>query len=299
MAASKECWIEKPAGAEYDLTILKHVPEFESKKLEVDPDLVNKHGEHEWHNIPAETFDVRWLNYGENREKKASKKSMYEVQEICMYETPKKVLDCRKLLKLPPVEKNPKCKLPHYLIFNVVLPTYQPGLWSNLADGSAQHFIVVCTVDPEVVQRYEDEKKEPLSAEKLFERFLYKPGPPVENYSNVRRRLKCINRMSNFNPDKSQFNWAMTNMIKSYNGTPFLIRDSSSFYIEDNFAVVTVDINIFGRLAKNSLWQVRQSVELCVMDICLFVEGDGKDNDELPENILCAFRCSKSKVFPR
>jgi len=295
MAANNR-FVEKPKGAEFELTVFKRIPEYEKKNLEKDPDNVNKHAEHEWHNIPAETFDVRWLDYGTNKEKKPSKKSLYEAVEICMYELPKKNLDCRKLLKLPPVKKNPKCELPYYLIFNVVMPTYEPGLWSNLQDGTAQHFIIICTLNSEVIKRYEEGNN--LPAEKLLERFLYKPGPPVENYSNVRRRLKCINRMSNFNPDTSNFSWAMTNMVKTYNGTPFLIRDSSSFIIEDDYAVVTVDVNKFGRLAKNSLWQVRSCVYQSVMDICLFLEGHGDKNEELPENILVAFRISKCKIFP-
>merc|ERR1739848_899939 len=102
----------------------------------------------------------------------------------------------------------------------------------------------------------------PTEAERLLSNFLYDP----ENTSAdepIRRRLKCINRLSN----KQSFNLLLGPLVRKYNGIPFLIRDSSSFSLDTEknksgqtmkrWAIVNVDINKFGKLAKKSLWGVR------------------------------------------
>merc|ERR1740123_2395152 len=113
----------------------------------------------------------------------------------------------------------------------------------------------VCQITQECVDRWVNADNEneqgPTEADRLLVRFLYKPEPPHGDY-NLRRRLKAIVRMANAETVQGQMSILnpLSPMISGYNGTPFLLRDSTSFREKDHFMVLTVDVNLFGKMAK-------------------------------------------------
>lgn len=221
---------------------------------------------------------------------------MYRILKVCLYFSDKANIDPRENLDLPENPDFPeKCQLPEYLIINVCVPHYEPGLLSNTTEGPSTMLMALCKITDECRDRWVNDK--PSEADKLLVRFLYKPTPPEGNY-NLRRRLKCIVRMANFGAKIIDFGWTLEQVVSRYNGTPFLLRDSTRFSEGPNFVNVTADANHFGRLAKNSLWSCRPYTLHAVNDVCMIIEGDGEDNDELEENVVVAFRVAKLPFFP-
>jgi len=267
-----------------------------------DPEEITTHYQvHDWHNLTGTEFDVRQKDYNKKKANSETGKDksgpvMYRVLKTCLYFGDNANIDPRENLDLPEDPDFPKkCELPEYLIINVCVPHYEPGLLSNTTDGPSTMLMAVCKITDECRQRWVDDK--PSEADRLLVRFLYKPSPPEGNY-NVRRRLKCIVKMANFGAKIINFGWTLDQVVQRYNGTPFLLRDSTCFFEGPNYVVVTADANHFGRLAKNSLWSCRPFTLNAVNDVCMMIEGDGDDNDELSENVVIAFRLAKLPFFP-
>jgi len=278
----------------------------ERSDLEINPSsdaekVTKDYKVNDWHNLTGTEFEVRQKDYNEEKAKgetgkKPSGPVMYRVLECCMYYSDNANIDPRENLTLPENPNFPaKCKLPEYLIINVCVPNYKPGIFGNQTEGPSTMLMAVCKISEDCLNRWVNDK--PSEADRLLYRFLYNPTPPEGNY-NVRRRLKCIVRMVNFKAQIIEFGWGLEQVVARYNGTPFLLRDSTRFYEGKNYMVVTADANHFGRLAKNSLWSCRPYTKHAVNDVCMIIEGAGDDNDELEENCVVAFRVSKVPFFP-
>jgi len=255
----------------------------------------------DWHNIPGDGFPARQkdcscLRKGGGTGKGPSGETLYQIINMCHWFGEEAERDPRKYLDLPEDPDFPeKCKLPEYLVVNLCVPNYQPAIFRNITAGPSTTLLAVAKITDECRRRYEN--GEPNEADRLLERFLYRPEPPKGDY-NVRRRLKCIVKMANYGCDAVRFGHVMNQVVSRYNGTPFLLRDSTSFYEEsDKSMVVTADANLFGRLAKNSLWKCRTYSVNAVMDCCCIIEADADDNDELPENTFLSWRM-KCPIFP-
>merc|ERR1712038_1864490 len=142
-------------------------------------------------------------------------------------------------------------------------------MFSVTTVGPCSNTTIICELSKESKDRWL--KKKPTEAERLLSNFLYDPENTSADAS-IRRRLKCINRLSN----QQTFNLLLGPLVRKYNGVPFLIRDSSSFALDTEktkggqtmkrWAIVNVDINKFGKLAKKSLWGVRGHAKTSVMD---------------------------------
>jgi len=293
--------IDKVKKANSEPVVLTERVELEESPLSDSEEITKTYNVHDWHNLTGTQFDVRQKNYFQLKAdggtgKAPSGPGMYRVLKSCMYYGESANIDPRENLDLPFNPDFPeKCQLPEYLVVNVCVPHYEPGLLQNATEGPSTMLMAVCKITDECVKRWVDD--EPNEADKLLVRFLYKPTPPEGNY-NVRRRLKCIVRMVNFGAEVVNFGWALKQVVSQYNGTPFLLRDSTRFFEGKNFMVVTADANHFGRLAKNSLWSCRPYTLHAVNDVCMIIEGTGDDNEELNENVVFAMRLAKLPFFP-
>jgi len=264
--------------------------------------ITDYYGLFDWHNIPGDEFPARLkdcsqLRNGGESGKGNSKESLYRIVKMIHFFHPEAQRDPRHLLNLPEDPDFPEsCRLPEYLVINVCIPNYQPGMFLliNVTEGPSTTFLAVAKITDACKRRYVDGN--PNEADRLLERFLYRPEPPVGNY-DVRRRLKCIVKMANYGCESVQFGRVLNQLVRSYNGTPFLLRDSTSFYEDNKSVVVTADANLFGRLAKNSLWRCRPYSVNAVMDCCCIIEADQEQNDELPENTFLSWRM-KAPIFP-
>lgn len=129
---------------------------------------------------------------------------------------------------------------------------------------------------------------------RLLHRFTARETDP-----DLRLRFKCISRIVNLesagigNPAKK--------LIQTYNGTPFLIRTTSTFHYGQSYFEVDVDVHRFSYLARLGLSGVRERIKDVIFDLAFVVEGH--TDDELPEQILSSQRLSKldlstAKTFP-
>lgn len=267
-----------------------------------DPEQITKEYKiWDWHNLTGTEFEVRQKDYNiqksrGNTGKALSNLSNYRVENIIHYFGKTANTDPSQNLDLPVNDDFPEaCKLPEYLVLNICVPHYEPGFVRNETVGPTTMLLAICKISDECVKRWVDGT--PNEADKLLRRFLYNPTPPEGNY-NVRRRLKCVVKMANMGCEAIKFGYLLDGIVKKYNGTPFLLRESTSFVTGPNYMVVSVDANLFGRLAKNSLWQCRPFTVHAVCDVCMIIEGDGDLNDELPENVVIALRMAKAPFFP-
>lgn len=275
--------------------------DYEDKITYDAEEITRKYNMFDFHNMPGSDFPARqkdcsYLRSGGESGKAPSLDSIYDIVTAVHYFNDEAVLDPSEYLDIPEDPTFPKgCKLPQYLIVNVCVPHYQPSILRNITQGPSSIFIMVSKLSDACRKRYE--AGEPSEADRLLERFLYRPEPPVGNY-NVRRRLKCIVKMANYGCEAVQFGRVMNQIVSRYNGTPFLLRDSTSFYeLGPNCMICTADANLFGRLAKNSLWKCRSYSMNAILDCCCIIEADQELNDELPENTFLSWRM-KAPVFP-
>lgn len=291
----------QPRIVDENMPTLVHRRDLEANLLTDDQQISDALNPNEWHNLHGEEFDVRVkdafdLKAQGLRYKYPSAKSIYEGVLLTKFQSNPQNLDPRSVFDIPVDPNFPeKCRLPQYVIVNVAVPTYAPGYLQQVTEGESTNIVHLLRLSQETIERYE--KGEETEAEMLLERFLYRPEPPEGDY-NVRRRLKVTARICNVNSSEISFPYVVQGLIARYNGVPRVFRDSTSFIIEDGYVVVNVDANLFGRIAKNGLWSMKDYVKPVVVDCCMVIEGDGELNEELPEIVFGAFRVAKLDVFP-
>jgi len=303
----------------YDFDSTRHAPQYAKNLATSVKDVTETYTDSLtdiWHNLPGELFRVRQKDYFQQKEngkednvdgKGPSGSCIYETLEIVKHRsndspdllTEKMLFENFDLNFNDKLYVHNKIKLPQYLIINVSVPIFNgvslsfTGI-SNNTKGPCCNVTCICELSELTRKRFLDGKT--TEADRLLSNFLYDPKNTTAD-APINRRLKCINRLSN----KQEFTYGLNTLIHKYNGVPFLIRDSTSFVTDSSpkrrWAIVNVNVNCFGRIAKKGLWSVRGHAKSSVMDICMVVEGDGNNNDELPENVIVAWRLSHFNVF--
>jgi len=281
------------------ITYLKRNFGLESNKIQIDDSNTEYlYKKNQWHRISGRKFKIRDKGYGKHGKKNFSKASLYDVIQVFRYPSKKKVFDPEHLLNHLNFRKmDTKIKLPQYIVFNIVIPNYKPAWVKEKTNGTTMMIVSVAEITKDCENRWLNNDKS-IVADELLRRFLYCPVTEKKHYENIKRRLKCINYQMNINLKKSPLNFLSANLIEKYNGVPFLIRDSSFFNTHRGFVCIDIDVNKFGYVARNSLWHLNELSTYGIFDICLIVEGDiDSDDSELPENVICAWRQSRTKLF--
>ena len=78
------------------------------------------------------------------------------VLKSCMYYGESANIDPRENLDLPFNPDFPeKCQLPEYLVVNVCVPHYEPGLLQNATEGPSTMLMAVCKITDECVVTFQ------------------------------------------------------------------------------------------------------------------------------------------------
>ena len=106
----------------------------------------------------------------------------------------------------------------------------------------------------------------------------------------VRERLKVMARV--MNGKHTKFGFVAKGLIKKYNAKPFVARTSTSFHHEPGVLFgIDIDVHVFSYAARKGLHSMKDTLTSAVFDLGFVVEG--RENRELPEQMLCAARLSK------
>eukprot|EP00668_Euglena_longa_P040870 GGOE01053793.1.p1 GENE.GGOE01053793.1~~GGOE01053793.1.p1 ORF type:complete len:888 (+),score=245.95 GGOE01053793.1:60-2723(+) len=238
---------------------------------------------HTWVPYPGLLFNVRvGPNYAKTGRKEPSLESLYEVFAVDMWNMPQKLPHYASQVELPPVT-GPKLALPEYFIVNLMVPGYAPSLiWGGASDGEGWALVIVGRLRPAV--------KEALASGNLSNAMrLAAALVKSSEGSPLRKRFKIIAQV--LNPDECGFSSTTASMVKKYNGKPFLVRTTSSFFSGENYFEVTVDAHNFGKPARIGLWGFKEVFSSVVFTGGFVIEG--VDDDQLPEQILMAAKFSK------
>merc|ERR1719419_476510 len=107
--------------------------------------------------------------------------------------------------------------------------------------------------------------------------------------------LKCIARIINTTEAVESFGHIPGLLVSKYNGTPFLARDSTSFYcVREKYFAIDLDVHLFGKIARQGLGYVKDSIEKLVYDFAFVIEG--RRERYYPEQILATVRVSKTGI---
>eukprot|EP00667_Euglena_gracilis_P001968 EG_transcript_1966 len=238
---------------------------------------------HTWVPYPGPLFNVRaGPNYAKTGRKEASLESLYDVFAVDMWNMPQKLPHYGALVDLPPVA-GPKLALPEYFIVNLMVPGYAPSLiWGGASDGEGWALVIFGRLRPSV--------KEALAGGNLNNAMrLVAALVKSSEGSPLRKRFKIIAQV--LNPDECGFSSTTASMVKKYNGKPFLVRTTSSFFSGENYFEVTVDAHNFGKPARIGLWGLKDVFSSVVFTGGFVIEG--VDDDQLPEQMLMAAKFCK------
>jgi hypothetical protein len=241
---------------------------------------------HCWTNYPGELFNVRaGPNYAKTGNKQPSVESLYEVFAVDAYNTQGKMPHIGKDVELPPYNGT-KLSLPEFIIINLMVPGYAPSLmWAAAGDGVGWSLIIYGRLKPSV--------REQLAAGRTTNAMnLVSNLVSAKEDSPLRKRFKIIAQV--LNPDECGFGSSTASMVKKYNGKPFLVRTTSSFYSGENYFEICVDAHNFGKPARLGLWGFREVFQSVIFTGGFVVEG--VDDKELPEQMLMACKYSKPDI---
>lgn len=198
-------------------------------------DLEDSKLEHSWRENPAENVNVRTEGYLNHKQKDASDFSIYSAVTLDTTNSPKKLANIAQYLKLrlgslDPLLLDPKLFLPPILVINWMLPNYAPEnpIWGKNpgdGDGFSICFCYELSKQSLVVLRENIDSPEALPKSfRLLRRFIDETRAPADRRDeSMIGRLKAITRVVNADELK------LWGLVKSYNGTPFLIKSTSTF----------------------------------------------------------------------
>jgi len=275
---------------EYELLKPGMMPHKRQEKLHLDEPSILKHcTPGTWSNGYGSSFKVRQgPNYVKTRKKAPSAESIYEIFAFDCWKTEKfKITNVAQFYEIPsrPVVSE-KFYLPPVLIINVLVPAYDPPLFGyEMNDGEGWSMVIFA----ELTQSSKNQlvKGSLTPGMKLFQQFI--EGGKDSPYGD---RLKVIARILNINEAYNQYGPVVGLLVSQYNGTPFLARDSPTFYhVPGKYFGIDLDAHLFGTVAKKGLAGIKNYMNKIVYDIGFLIEG--RSNEENPEQILASIRISK------
>jgi len=263
-----------------------------------------------WSNCDATTYEVRrGPNYVDGQKSK-SKPSLYTIFKLEGFETQQKIKGVWKylhpkldesfgsILKQYKVENNEKYPLPPMIIINILIPNYAPSMGKNgKKDGKGYQKIIYAHLSDNTYNKLNkfvngsSKKKMPLSpAMKLLSNFITNQ---VKKVNDVRGRFKVIPRV--MNPKYTKFSFITKKLIKQYNGKPFLAKTSTTYYYEPGrYFGIDIDLHTWSYTPRKGLFSIKDMLECCIYDVGFVIEG--RENHELPEQILCSARVCKMSL---
>jgi len=245
-----------------------------------------------WSNGDGTSFNVRLgPDYKTTGIKAPSHDSLYKIFAFDAYCTKeKKINHISRFYKMPtrpPVSE--KYDIPPVLLINILVPDYGASLasiWGNgPTDGKGYSMVFFGELSKSSRELLSQGKLTP--ALKLFQSFIR--GGKKGKHGDC---LKCIARIVNTSEASASYGMITGMLVSQYNGTPFLARDSPSFfYVPGKYFEIDLDAHLFGKLAKKGLDSLKDYIEKVIFDFGFVIEG--RNDEENPEQILASIRVSK------
>jgi len=242
-----------------------------------------------WSNGDGTSFNVRLgPDYKTTGIKAPSHDSLYKIFAFDAYCTQKKKINrisqFYDMPSRPPVSE--KYDIPPVLLINVLVPDYDPPLWGvGPTDGKGYSMVFFGELSMSSRELLRAGKLTP--ALKLFQSFIQ--GGKKGKHRDC---LKCIARIVNTAEAVSSYGRLTGMLVSQYNGTPFLARDSPSFfYVPGKYFEIDLDAHLFGKIARKGLGAVKDYIDKVIFDFGFVIEG--RTDEENPEQILASIRVSK------
>jgi len=242
-----------------------------------------------WSNGDGTSFNVRLgPDYKTTGIKAPSHDSLYKIFAFDAYCTKeKKINHISRFYNMPtrpPVSE--KYDIPPVLLINILVPDYDPPLWGvGPTDGKGYSMVFFGELSKSARELLREGKLTP--ALKLFQSFIQ--GGKRGKHRDC---LKCIARIVNTTEAVHSYGRLTGMLVSQYNGTPFLARDSPSFYYcPGKYFEIDLDGHLFGKIARKGLGAVKGYIEKLIYDFGFVIEG--RTDEENPEQILASIRISK------
>lgn len=244
----------------------------------------------------ASTFNVRGAKYLKDKKKFPSSPFCYDLCATDVLKTPFKQQHIVRHLNVPDALKNAPdgaapvdATFPELLAVHALLPGYEPKLLGKkVNDGVGYSLVMYYKISPALREELQKERSERAPAVRLLERFFVAgraqadggvPGAPPDT---VLRNFKGIARVNNLKD--ARLGGTAKKLVGKYNGTPFMIRDTISYFGGDGYFEVDFDVHRFSYLAKKGLYACLERLSSMVWEFAFVLQG--VTDDELPEQML-------------
>jgi hypothetical protein len=229
-------------------------------------------------------FDLRMLGYMSHKKKEQSAFHIWEPLRIDVIKRRAALFHVASKLTLPPPPdgaSTPNASgLPRRLIINTIIPAEAPSLLGGY-DGLCYQIVIVFGASAERLQRWVDEGS---GAAKLFQRF-FADAPegvlPSSGDTDIKERLKLLPKVDNM---KS----LGLSVVEKYNGKPALLTKSGSIHRGDDYIELGMNTFRFGYITKKGVSTIFHKIK--DMDFHAAITLEGRKDEELPEQVLCAVR---------
>jgi hypothetical protein len=220
------------------------------------------------------------------RKKKGKKPSLDSLYECIFFDrifTRKRVKRASDLWALDVLcEKENSCtSVPEYIVLHSQLPLSRPKMIGQNIDGPSIQTCAVFKLRKETSEVLNTlEPPTWSSALRLF--VMWSKRAPRD--SKWKGRLKLI--MFAENPIEA----GMPKMFKRYNGKPILLTKSTELFAEKNYFEISTNFAKFCYLFRQA-WSTYAIPALKKGDVSVGITIEGRNDSELPEQILGCFSC--------
>eukprot|EP00944_MAST-04C_sp_MAST-4C-sp1_P000011 g11.t1 len=255
------------------------------------------------------SFQIRGKHYldashAEYKKKISSTDPLYEVIHLTVRRTNAgEMLNVNDVQDLPECVVSEQCKgngeskgmtgtIPNILLLHQILPVEQPSIWSNATKENSPSIHLLAYF------KLSDRAKENIlsnsngSIASLLKTWIEPHDPLYDQW-------KTIIQLQN--PEKVDIGMVGNQLIKQYNGKPFLSYGSADRDVFPNDKiVVTVDVYKFSYAMRNFYFSILQTedpsvLNNAVVDMAFFLEG--RVAAHLPEQILGSFAINDLRLL--
>jgi len=226
-----------------------------------------------WRRVHASIFRVRARDYGNSGQKIPSAAAMFEPVSVDLVRGIRKLESVGKLFtpcisEYKKFSKSGPEDLPELIILHGQFPLQPPSLWNTAANDQDPGCSLVVAFAPNRVT-------DPAVALQLLRRAMQ--APKAED-----ARFKLVGRVENL----SELSGGIAEIIENFNNKPVLLTKSCTIIQHPGRIMeIIFDVRMWNFVARKSLSTVQdQLLKDAVLSLALLVEG--RDNDELPEQVL-------------
>eukprot|EP00041_Stephanoeca_diplocostata_P010026 m.159035 g.159035 ORF g.159035 m.159035 type:complete len:306 (-) comp17989_c0_seq2:277-1194(-) len=234
-------------------------------------------------------FCVRQKGYKQHKKKGVSTEPMFlcVARDLLKFEEKRYNLATSLLLpELPSDSSEPVSGVPPYIILNIMLPGYDapnPVWGKSRTDGPGWSLVFYLLMTEQTRTELQDLPNASAGV-RLLQRFV------TDDSTDMRERLKLI--ASLVNPEEVNLGAVVRKLVVDYNMKPVLTRPQHEFFTDGSrYFEIDIDVHLFGYIPRSALGTLRANTPSLIFDLGLTVEG--KDDDELPETMMCIMHMRK------